>query len=159
MSIQEDLWGDGDEPCLFQKKTAIIQVGSNPDFRYILNILKQKGFVENDISSMQFRSKDLIAITFTNAIIKERFVAINTLDVKGSVSFIQDEQQKVTFVNIYGASAELPDGTIAVLLSRFGKIIGMRRGRYANTSIENGIRHVRIKLDKDIPPYVPLGVR
>lgn len=72
---------------------VIIQVGSNPNFQ-------ERGFGESDISSVQFRTRDLIAITFTNSDLKDRFVAINTLDVKGSVSFIQDEQQKVTFLNI-----------------------------------------------------------
>lgn len=153
----DESWGSGDEPRLLQRKTAIIQVGSNPDFRDVLNTLKASGFSESDISGVQFRTRDLIAITFINSDLKDRFVAKNTLNVKGSVSFIQDEQQKVSFLNIYGASAELPDGAILVSLSRFGTIIGMRRGKYANTNIENGIRHVRMKLDKDIPSYIRLA--
>lgn len=114
----DDSWGNGEEPRLLQKKTAIIQVAFNPDFRDILKILKKRGFAESEISSVQLRTRDLIAITFSSSDLKEKFVAINTLDVKGSVSFILNEQQKVTFLNIYGVSAELPDGAIAVSLSR-----------------------------------------
>ena len=62
------------------------------------------------------------------------------------------------FVTVSYAPYEVEDRPITSLLSQYGTVLGIRHGHWQlHPQWENGMRHVRMHVDKAIPSYVWVG--
>lgn len=66
--------------------------------------------------------------------------------------------RRLTYVNVYDAPYELPDSAIEARLRPYGKIFAHRRGKFQGyPDVFNGVRHLRIALEDDIPCFLRFG--
>ena len=96
-----------------------------------------------------------VQITFRTKILKEKFIALNSIKINEGNYALQDVDRPLTFLTIYDAPYELPDLAIVKRLQRYCEVIHSRRGRYAlRPSVCNGLRHYRVRIIQPIPSYL-----
>ena len=94
-------------------------------------------------------------VTDNSITTKEIFEALHK-DDRGHAT--HPATRRLTFVNIYDAPHELPDTAIQSRLAFYGRIHSIRRGRVQDyPEVLNGVRHLRMELDRDIPCFIRFG--
>ena len=89
---------------------------------------------------------------------KQKVLFQGTIYHKNVAYWFDDPDKRVTFVNIFGAPFELSDVVLQAHLRKYGTILAARRGKYhSHTEVENGIRHLRMILRKNIPTTLHVG--
>ena len=83
-------------------------------------------------------------------------VVFGTVPVR--ISVVHPASRRLTFVNVYDALYELPDSAIEERLKPYGRIYSHRRGKCQGyPDVFNGVRHLRMALEDDIPCFLRFG--
>ncbi|KAK3754319.1 hypothetical protein QZH41_006121 [Actinostola sp. cb2023] len=126
--------------------------------------LKDYGIHENDICCVQ-RTATRVMVTVKTEAIRQDLIDSGLIQIAGQQMTIQDAQSSLTFVTIFDTPYELPDDAIKRILRPYGRVKTHRRQVHRGTTIETGIRTIRMNIDKPIPSYISrvgnmtLGIR
>ena len=121
----------------------------------LLTAVKNQGV---DSLCLQRQSTGDYLLTFANPMQKQRLLFLGTIYRQNTAYWIDDPDRKVTFVNVFGAPFELSNVVLQAHLRKYRTILSARRGKYhSHSDVENGIRHVRMILRKNIPTTLHVG--
>ncbi|KAK3728108.1 hypothetical protein QZH41_014265, partial [Actinostola sp. cb2023] len=118
--------------------------------------LKDYGILEKDIYCIQ-RTATRVMVTVKTEAIRKDLIDSGLIQIAGQQMTIQDAQSSLTFVTIFDAPYELPDDAIKRILRPYGRVKTQRRQVHRGTTIETGIRTIRMNIDKPIPSYIRVG--
>ena len=141
-----------DRPC-----TAYFSAGYFSDSKEVFEALKNYGFPAQSIQCLQRHVSGNMLITFTSAEFKEKFVRKVFVQFREGPSVINDDDQPLTFLNIYDTPHELPDDAIIHRLKKYCSVVSSRLGKIANSEVHNGIRHYHVRILSAIPSYLRFG--
>ena len=120
----------------------------------ILEGLDKAGLDIDTINSIQRRaSNNTWIVSFESSDAKNVALGLQEVWINGCQVFLGDCERKVVLVKVFEAPTELPDTILIGRLSAYGKVFSFRRDRVAS-SIFNGIRTARMRLQMDIPSTV-----
>ena len=122
--------------------TRCLTVFFNPRARLPANEVftaLQAAKIENkDISCIQRQSSWEIVLTFRNIRAKEQFLTNNVVKIRDQLFALQDVDCPLTYVQVFDAPHEMPDGTIVQRLAKYCDVIHQRHGYFR----EEGWKHV-----------------
>lgn len=100
-----------------------------------------------DIQCMQRKMNGEVVITFKNASMKEKFLALDSLKIQNESYAVQDIDRPLSFLTIYDASFELSDLAIIKRLAPFCEVVNYRRGKFDFVSgVYNGLRNYCVRI-------------
>lgn len=138
-------------------RTAYFSAGHYSDSKEVFDTLKKYDFPPKSIQCLQRRVSGDMLITFATVELKEKFVRHSYIQFQDGPSIINDDDQPLTFLNIYDAPHELSDDAIIFRLKKYCSVVSSRRGKVANSDVHNGIRHYRVRIISAIPSYLRFG--
>ena len=131
-------------PC-----TAFFTPSSNTSASSVFEALDKAGITERDISCLHRRQGGEIQINFRTKVLKDKFLALNSIKINEGHYALQDVDKPLTFLTIYDAPYEFPDMAIIRRLQPYCEVVHSRRGRHAQKpSVCNGLRHYRVRIIK-----------
>jgi len=153
--VEEEHPGDNQTP--WRPKTLSLPIAGKDVLRQdYIQALKDHGIEEKNICCVQ-RTASRVMVTLKNEVIKQDLLDVGLLQVAGQNLTVQDAQSSLTFVTIFDAPYELPDEAISRILRPYGRVKTHRRQIHRGTTIETGVRTVRMNIDKPIPSYIRVG--
>ncbi len=101
---------------------------------------------------------DLI-VSLKSSISREKLLGLHSLELPSGAKYeILDPVNPITNVTVLDVPFEISDKAIYRKLERYGNIISSRRGSHQGMpSVQNGMRHFRIKLRAHIPSFIHFG--
>lgn len=127
------------------------------DSKAVFDKLSQLDIPRESVLCLQRRPSGDTTITFTNEAVKKKFVSHVVLRFRENLSVINDEDMPLTFLNIYDAPYELPDEALTFRLRKYCIVHSTRRGKYARSHVNNGVRHFRVQIIQPLPSYLRFG--
>lgn len=118
--------------------------------------LGSMGIEKTGIRCIQWTTTGVI-VTLEDVEERDELLKAGVVQIAGRSMTVQDSERSLTYVTIFDAPQELPDGALKRILSKYGRVRNIRRQMYRDTGIETGIRTVRMKLLEPIPSYIRVG--
>ncbi len=134
-----------------------IPSGSQVQPKEIFDIC-QNIFEINPVSVAKGNKGDIL-VTTNNPAEKTKILKFSTVKTNaGDTLGIFDPSNIIAFVNVYSVPFELHDDAVVRKLMRYGTVHSIRRGHHAEMpGCENGARHLRMHLHKNIPSFIHFG--
>ena len=124
----------------------------------IFDGLLRDGFPASSVRCLQRLPNDGVLVTFSSEEVRNRFLRKSSLIIRKRISVVHPASRRLTFVNVYDAPYELPDSAIEERLKPYGRIYSHRRGKVQGyPDVFNGVRHLRMALEDDIPCFLRFG--
>ena len=139
-------------PC-----TAYFNAEYFVDSKAVFDQLSKLDIPRESVLCLQRRPSGDTTITFTNEAVKKKFVSHVVLRFRENLSVINDEDMPLTFLNIYDAPYELPDEALTFRLRKYCIVHSTRRGKFARSHVNNGVRHFRVQIIQPLPSYLRFG--
>ena len=76
------------------------------------------------------------------------------MQIGGRHYAINDDDRRLTYLNVYDAPYERSDNAIIHRLEPFCEVLHVRRGKYSTHGIFNGNWHYRVRIHEAIPSYL-----
>ncbi|KAK3731905.1 hypothetical protein QZH41_005542 [Actinostola sp. cb2023] len=121
-----------------------------------IDALVLTGIDTKDILCVQW-ANDRVLATLKQASLRDKILNAGVLQVAGTTMMVQDAEKALTYVTVFDAPFELPDDALVEILEPYGLVKSWRRQLHHGTSIETGIRTVRIVLGKPVPSMLRVG--
>ena len=120
--------------------------------------LLRDGIPASPVRCLQRLPNDGVLVTFSSEEVRNRFLRKSSLIICKRISVVHPASRRLTFVNVYDAPYELPDSAIEERLKPYGRIYSHCRGKCQGyPDVFNGVRHLRMALDDDIPCFLRFG--
>ena len=139
-------------PC-----TAYFSPGYFIDSKDVFDKLEELGIPRDSVVCLQRRPSRDVLITFIDEETKNKFVSCVAVRFRDSSAAINDEDMPLTFLNVYDAPHELSDEALNLRLSKYCTVFSVRRGKFSNSHIYNGLRHYRVRVKEPLPSYLRFG--
>lgn len=124
----------------------------------IFDGLLRDGIPASPVRCLQRLPNDGVLVTFSSEEVRNRFLRKSSLIIRKRISVVHPASRRLTFVNVYDAPYELPDSAIEERLKPYGRIYSHRRGKCQGyPDVFNGVRHLRMALEDDIPCFLRFG--
>jgi len=124
----------------------------------IFDGLLRDGFPASSVRCLQRLPNDGVLVSFSSEEVRNRFLRKSSLIIRKRVSVAHPASRRLTYVNVYDAPYELPDSAIEERLKAYGRVFSHRRGKCQEfPDIFNGVHHLRIALEDDIPCFLRFG--
>ncbi len=101
-----------------------------------------------------------VILTFGTAEESTRLLQLSSFlnEENGKEYEVNDPVSPIVNVQVLNIPYELSDQAIIRKLSVYGEVLGCRRGHHPYMhSVENGVRHLRVKLRKPVPSFIHFG--
>ncbi len=101
-----------------------------------------------------------VIVTFKSKAEADSLLAVPAIKIQstGKLYAVFDPVKPVIFVNIYNLPFELSDDAVKRKLMKYGDILSFRRGHHVGMpTVEDGIRHCRMKLSSPLPSFIHFG--
>ena len=92
-------------------------------------------------------------VSFRSTDAKNVALGVLSVSIAGCTVFLDDCENRVMIVKIYGVPNELPDTVLINRLWHYGKVFSFRWDRVA-ANIYNGVRTANMQLNLPIPPTI-----
>ena len=124
----------------------------------IFDGLLRDGIPASPVRCLQRLPNDGVLVTFSSEEVRNRFLRKSSLIIRKRISVVHPASRRLTFVNVYDAPYELPDSAIEERLKPYGRIYSHRRGKCQGyPDVFNGVRHLPMALEDDIPCFLRFG--
>lgn len=139
-------------PC-----TAYFNTEYFVDSKAVFDKLAALEILRESVLCLQRHPSEDMVITFMNEHVKKKFVSNVVIHFRESLSVINDEDMPLTFLNIYNAPYELSDEALTFCLRKYCIVHSTRRGKFARSHVNNGIRHFLVQIIQPLPSYLRFG--
>lgn len=124
----------------------------------IFDGLLRDGIPASSIRCLEGLPNDGVLVTFSSEGVRNRFLRKSSRIICKRISVLHPASRCLTFVNVYDARYELPDSAIEERLPPYGTIYSQRRGKCQGyPDVFNGVRHLRMAIEDDIPCFLRFG--